>query len=48
MPALMFPGQRAQLVSDPVPKQPTVLENNVPIPRCALMPPNANSAQMLV
>ncbi|KAK3594603.1 hypothetical protein CHS0354_000396 [Potamilus streckersoni] len=41
-------GQRAKLVSNSVLKQPFVLEENVPIPRCALMPPNANSAQMLV
>lgn len=41
-------GQRAKLVSDPVPRQPRVIDGNLPIPRCALMPPNANSAQMLV
>ena len=41
-------GQRSKLVSNPVPAQPIILEENVPIPRCALMPPNANSAQMLV
>ena len=41
-------GQRARLISNPMPKQPDVLENTIPIPRCALMPPNANSAQMLV
>lgn len=41
-------GQRAKLVSNPIPKQPDVLENTIPIPRCALMPPNANSAQLLV
>ncbi|XP_052091404.1 protein FAM78B-like [Mytilus californianus] len=41
-------GARAKLVTSVVPKQPTVLENNIPIPRCSLMPPNANSAQMLV
>lgn len=44
----LLPGQRAKLVSDPVPKQPLIMEENIPIPRCALMPPNANSAQMLV
>ncbi|XP_060075106.1 protein FAM78B-like [Ylistrum balloti] len=41
-------GQRAELVSNPVPKQPEVLAENISLPRCALMPPNANSAQMLV
>ncbi|KAK6194860.1 hypothetical protein SNE40_000399 [Patella caerulea] len=41
-------GQRAQLVSDPKPRQPVLLEKNIAIPRCALVPPNANSAQMLV
>ncbi|WAR31723.1 FA78A-like protein [Mya arenaria] len=41
-------GQRAKLMSNPVPRQPEVLEHHVPIPKCALMPPNANSAQMLV
>lgn len=41
-------GQRAHLISEPIVKQPTVLAENIPIPRCALMPPNANSAQMLV
>lgn len=44
----IYSGQRAKLVSNPQPKQPVVLSDNVPIPRCALMPPNANSAQMLV
>lgn len=41
-------GARAKLNTSVVPKQPTVLEHNIPIPRCAMMPPNANSAQMLV
>ncbi|KAL4219604.1 Protein fam78a [Mactra antiquata] len=41
-------GQRARLISNPVPKQPEIVEDNIPIPRCALTPPNANSAQMLV
>ncbi|KAK7497049.1 hypothetical protein BaRGS_00011785, partial [Batillaria attramentaria] len=41
-------GQRARLVSNPVPTQPSLLDYNVPIPRCALTPPCANSAQMLV
>ncbi|KAL5012261.1 hypothetical protein ScPMuIL_010812 [Solemya velum] len=41
-------GQRARLISNPVPDQPVVQETNVTIPRCALTPPNANSAQMLV
>ncbi|KAK3087475.1 hypothetical protein FSP39_006413 [Pinctada imbricata] len=41
-------GQRARLISNPMPKQPDVLENTICIPRCALMPPNANSAQMLI
>ncbi|XP_041370309.1 protein FAM78B-like [Gigantopelta aegis] len=41
-------GKRARLISDPKPIQPVLLEKNVPIPHCALVPPNANSAQMLV
>ncbi|XP_064616567.1 protein FAM78B-like [Liolophura sinensis] len=41
-------GHRAKLVSDPVPEQPQLVSRNVPIPKCALVPPNANSAQMLV
>lgn len=41
-------GQRARLTSNPVPRQPLLLDYNVPIPRCALTPPCANSAQMLV
>ncbi|ESO98725.1 hypothetical protein LOTGIDRAFT_113796 [Lottia gigantea] len=41
-------GHRAKLISNPVPRQPILLDKNVPIPRCALVPPNANSAQMLV
>ena len=41
-------GKRSCLVSDARPQQPTLLEHNVPIPRCALTPPCANSAQMLV
>ena len=35
----MFPG---------IQPQPTVLNYNVEIPRCALDPPNANSAQTLI
>ncbi|XP_067660911.1 protein FAM78B-like [Haliotis asinina] len=41
-------GKRARLISNPIAKQPQILDKNVPIPRCALVPPNANSAQMLV
>ena len=41
-------GSRAKVLSSFVPNQPIVLEQNIPIPRCSLMPPNANSAQMLV
>ena len=41
-------GSRAKVSKHFVPNQPTVLEHNIPIPRCSLMPPNANSAQMLV
>lgn len=41
-------GERAILVSDEVLSQPEILPRNIPIPRCALTPPNANSAQMLV
>ena len=41
-------GQRSCLVSNAVPQQPQLLDYNVPIPRCALTPPCANSAQMLV
>ncbi|KAH9496917.1 Protein fam78a [Bulinus truncatus] len=41
-------GERATLISNPVPRQPIILDYNVPIPRCALTPPCANSAQMLV
>jgi len=41
-------GERATLISNPVPQQPIILDYNVPIPRCALTPPCANSAQMLV
>lgn len=41
-------GQRAKLISDPVPRQPNPLKYNLKIPNCALYPTNANSAQMLI
>lgn len=41
-------GKRAKLVSPPLPQQPVILNEAIPIPRCALCPPNANSAQRLV
>jgi len=41
-------GQRAKLVSNPVPQQPEELKNNSQIPNCALYPTNANSTQLLV
>ena len=41
-------GQRARLISNPVPKQPRLMKNNIKIPNCALYPTNANSTQVLV
>ncbi|XP_014790473.1 protein FAM78B isoform X1 [Octopus bimaculoides] len=41
-------GERAMLVSPQFPEQPIILKEKIPIPRCALSPPNANSAQRLV
>lgn len=41
-------GNRAKLVSEPLPKQPKLLKHNLSIPNCALYPANANSTQMLV
>ncbi|CAF1248007.1 unnamed protein product [Adineta steineri] len=41
-------GRRSTLISDPSPEQPTIYEENLPIPTCALYPPTANSAQVLV
>lgn len=41
-------GSRATLISDPIPKQPEILKQNIRIPTCVLYPPNANSAQILV
>ncbi|GAB1606495.1 protein FAM78B-like [Argonauta hians] len=41
-------GERAKLISPQYPEQPIILKDKVPIPRCALSPPNANSAQRLV
>ncbi|KAI3382558.1 hypothetical protein SNEBB_003708 [Seison nebaliae] len=41
-------GVKASLVSNPIPEQPEVLKKNVKIANCALYPPNANSAQMLI
>lgn len=41
-------GKRCLLVSDSIQTQPRVLEENIAIPRCALLPPNANGAQTLI
>ncbi|CAF0828692.1 unnamed protein product [Didymodactylos carnosus] len=41
-------GRRSMLVSDPSPEQPMIYDENLPIPTCALYPPTANSAQVLV
>ena len=41
-------GHRAQLTGPVEQEQPEVLTENVPIPSCALHPPNANNSQVLV
>lgn len=41
-------GNRAKLISNPIPQQPKILRRNVKIPNSALYPANANSAQTLV
>ncbi|KAF6021410.1 FAM78A [Bugula neritina] len=41
-------GQRARLLGSGIQNQPTALNYNVEIARCALHPPNANSAQNLI
>ncbi|CAF3343282.1 unnamed protein product [Rotaria sp. Silwood1] len=32
-------GRRSKLISDPSPEQPTIYDENLPIPTCALYPP---------
>lgn len=41
-------GQRATLFGVKTQKPPEILSHNVPIPRCAMEPPHANGAQMLM
>lgn len=41
-------GQRAKLFGVKTQKPPEILSHNVPIPRCAMEPPHANGAQMLM
>jgi len=41
-------GKRAKLFGVQWQKAPEILSHNVPIPRCAMEPPHANGAQMLV
>jgi len=41
-------GQRAKLFGIKTQKPPEILSHNVPIPRCAMEPPHANGAQMLM
>lgn len=41
-------GQRAKLFGVKQQKPPEILSHNVPIPRCAMEPPHANGAQMLM
>ena len=41
-------GQRAKLVSSPMPEQPLILSKNICPTMKALVPPNANSAQTLI
>ncbi|CAF1572692.1 unnamed protein product [Adineta ricciae] len=49
-------GRRSTLISDPSPQQPTIYDENLSIPTCALYPPTgnaillmrSNSAQVLV
>ncbi len=35
-------GRRSTLISDPLPEQPTIYDENLPIPTCALYPPTGN------
>jgi hypothetical protein len=35
-------GRRSMLVSNPSPDQPTIYDENLPIPTCALYPPTGN------
>ena len=35
-------GRRSTLISNPSPEQPTIYEENLPIPTCALYPPTGN------
>ncbi|CAF3346403.1 unnamed protein product [Rotaria sp. Silwood1] len=35
-------GRRSKLISDPSPEQPTIYDENLPIPTCALYPPTGN------
>ncbi len=41
-------GNRAKLISNPEQEQPHILKKNIKIPKCALYPINANSAQVLI
>jgi len=41
-------GHRARLFGVKTQKPPEILSHNVPIPRCAMEPPHANGAQMLM
>lgn len=39
-------GRRSTLISDPSPEQPTIYEENLPIPTCALYPPTGYLQQI--